>query len=128
PIDDVWAVGAYSDNGGVAGRTLILHWDGKSWTQAPSPNVAGEARALYAIAAVAANDIWAVGSANQQSLVLHWDGKSWSRVPSPGGIRATTNIPFDAVALSRDKVWAVGPGLSMRWDGTAWNTVPGSGP
>jgi hypothetical protein len=124
--NDVWAVGAYSENGSVAGRTLILHWDGRSWTQFPSPNAEGEARALYAIAAVSANDIWAVGSANLQSLVLHWDGKSWSRVPSPGGPRPVTYAPYDIVALSSSNVWVSGPGQTLHWDGAAWHAVPAS--
>src|SRR3954454_23616981 len=48
--NDVWAVGGYP-------TTLIVHWDGTTWSVVSSPPTGGE---LNAVAAVAANDIWAV--------------------------------------------------------------------
>src|SRR5438034_3887702 len=89
--NDVWAVGRYDPQGGGS-STLILHWDGVSWSIVPSPNptVYNE---LRAVTAAALNDVWAVGyhfvsSLNpqvlgQQTLIEHWDGTSWSIVPSP---------------------------------------------
>src|SRR4051812_26000990 len=49
------------------------------WQQVSSPNVGSGNNYLYSVAAVAANDIWAVGyyttTTNlQQTLTVHWDG------------------------------------------------------
>jgi hypothetical protein len=91
---DVWAVG-YQRNG--AHLTLVLHYDGSSWTVVPSPNPSTAYNAdneLRSVAALAPDDIWAVGMyQNEQTsihqhrtLIEHWDGTSWSIVssPSPG--------------------------------------------
>lgn len=84
---NAWAVGGMSASDGR--HVLIEHWDGSEW-QANSPSVHGN---LCGIAAISANDMWAVGEdtylgscegvAGHDTLTLHWDGKSWSRVPSP---------------------------------------------
>ena len=59
--DDAWAVGAarsdYSGNGAV----VIMHWDGSAWriVAAPAPGASSQ---LTGLVALAANNIWAVGS------------------------------------------------------------------
>jgi hypothetical protein len=78
--NDVWAVGvrAHRAAGGSIDRTLIEHWDGSSWRVVPSPNIgrATYRRAnfgwtpasdneLVSVAAVSADDIWAVGDAGR---------------------------------------------------------------
>ena len=71
-----------------ASQTLVLHWDGFAWSIVPNPNppVVVDAT-LNAIAAVSANDVWAVGfyasSGIYQPLIEHWDGSAWSVAPSP---------------------------------------------
>ena len=55
---------------------------------------------LNAIDAVAADDIWAVGS---PGLTEHWDGNAWSVVPFP------STVGLSAVAaVASDDVWALG--------------------
>ena len=59
-----------------------------AWRLVPSPNAGTGSNYLYDVAAVAANDIWAVGyyttTGNiQQTLTLHWDGLVWTHIPSP---------------------------------------------
>src|SRR5689334_5233926 len=76
--NDVWAVGEY--NGGQSGawQTLIEHWDGTSWTIVPSPNYAYTPNHLYAVTAIASNDVWAVGRIGDNdfphdyALTEHW--------------------------------------------------------
>ena len=48
--NDVWAVG-YSSGALTQNPidTLVLHWDGVSWSQVPSPNVTGVANQLFGI-------------------------------------------------------------------------------
>ena len=65
------------------------------WSVVPSPNGSSTSN-LSAVAAVSANDIWAVGSSGNQmsgaqTLIEHWNGLSWSVVtsPNPGSIYNT---------------------------------------
>src|SRR5439155_450022 len=83
---------------------------------------------LFAVDAVASNDIWAVGRSFQeaQTLTIHWDGSNWSIVPSPNGIG--DNILFGVAGLSTNDVWAVGNAgslatLAIHWDGSSWSFV-----
>ncbi len=157
--DNVWAVGFHNSGSPPSANAtsvsspdmpLILHWDGKSWQNTPSPNVnlGTLSSRLYSVSAVSANDIWAVGSysdANSpemeleanigQAVVLHWDGSAWkfvSNLPTTGKVSS-----LDAVAaIAPDDVWAAGyytiygsvdsngkpipHALFLHWDGKAW--------
>src|SRR5438045_9623651 len=57
------------------------------WSVVPSPNGSSSSN-LSGVAAVSANDIWAVGSSGNQmsgaqTLIEDWNGTSWSVVTSP---------------------------------------------
>jgi hypothetical protein len=58
----VWAVGSISD--GIYTETLLLEWSGDHWTRAavPSPGGATGDSYLYGVAAIAPNDVTALGS------------------------------------------------------------------
>jgi hypothetical protein len=101
------------------------------WTEVPG-GAAPHPSALYGIAAVSDNDIWAVGSWGQEGgrgLIEHWDGTNWS---------VATVLPFGTLlfgvaARSSSDVWAVGqivvPGgqeqtLVEHWNGRRWVAVP----
>ena len=68
---------------------------------------------LRGVAAVSANDIWAVGYSSDPStgashtLTEHWDGTAWSVVPSPDTTTGL-NILTAVTALSTGNVVAVG--------------------
>jgi hypothetical protein len=100
---------------------LIEHWDGKTWTITPNLTIAQGVSALHGVAAISANDVWAVGG----PLIEHWDGVSWKVVSQPG---ASSHGFLSAIAAIRSKdVWAVGRGngaLIEHWDGVAWKVVP----
>ena len=109
--NDAWAVGSRA--GGLpefqASRvTLTVHWDGSSWTGVPSPNVSNRSHELIAVAAIASNDVWAVGCYRNigelyKTLVIHWDGVSWTIIPSfnyPG-----ENILYGVSGTSANDVW-----------------------
>ena len=73
--NDAWAVGEYLDGSGP-NRTLAEHWNGTSWSVVPSPN-----GYLYGVAAVTANDVWAVGTRQNSTLIAHYnDGCSTATV------------------------------------------------
>jgi S-layer homology domain len=123
-VDDVWAVGYYSDVP-TSTQTVIRHWNGSAWTTEPSGTMVG---ALSDVAAIAADDAWAVGG----DIILHWDGTSWSPSPHPS---PAPGYSLDSIAaVSSTDVWAVGSftphssgapilTLAMHWDGTAWQPV-----
>jgi hypothetical protein len=117
--DNAWAVG-YSTPG-LAGQsatlTLILHWDGTTWSIVPSPNVGPNTNRLLGITANSADDIYAFGSnftadgsGNQMTLLLHWDGTSWTIVPSPNPTKGNflNDLLFAGVVPSPGSVWIFG--------------------
>jgi hypothetical protein len=131
---DVWAVGRYEPQGGGS-RTLVLHWNGTSWSIVPSPNAAVY-DGLYAVAAASATDVWAVGyyysNSAQRTLIEHWDGTSWSIVSSPNVGAHDNLLRAISVVPNSQIVWVVGyyyrddgnpSTLTQRWDGTAWSVV-----
>jgi hypothetical protein len=112
----------------------------------PSPAVTGGA--LYGTAALAPDDIWAVGTINtpgsrSQPLAEHFDGNSWQVVQAPAA--GSSSWLNSVAAVSSNDVWAVGghfvPGgdfhaysLIEHWDGNSWtiidsptSTVPSTG-
>ncbi len=99
--NEVWAVGSTYIN------TLTEHWNGTSWSVIPSPNV-DSGSILYATAATAANDVWAVGygAGRHQTLTEHWDGTSWTIFPSPNV--SSFNSFYGIAALTANDLWAVG--------------------
>ena len=84
---DAWAVGV--DPNSTTNEALIENWNGTSWSVVPSPSVNGVADILFGVAAVSANNVWAVGRFGEtnanvlQTLTENWNGTSWSVVPSP---------------------------------------------
>jgi hypothetical protein len=129
------AVGWITSLGPPVGKTLIEHWDGTSWTHAPSPNP-GDGDGLDAVAVTSSSDAWAVGgyittSDTPKTLIEHWDGTVWTHVPSPSP--AGYYVSLDGVAAtSASDAWAVGAAgyqpLIEHWDGTAWARVPSPNP
>jgi hypothetical protein len=90
---------------------------------------------LYSVAAVAADDVWAVGwewtGSRYLAVAQHFDGRDWRsvHVPSPG-VQYTTLLGVTAIG-SRD-VWAVGRydngfgaqyTLAEHWNGRRWSVV-----
>jgi hypothetical protein len=142
---DAWAVGFQNDNQLNASRTLTEHWDGQKWTVVPSPNPgstpacahSNTGNMLNAIAAVASNDVWAVGfkftcTAALTPLIIHWDGTKWSNVNSPPLLTNDNSALNGIVAFSSSNIFAVGyqPAsngavrtLVEHWDGTKWSVA-----
>lgn len=91
---------------------------------------------LSGAAAIADNDIWAVGNIGENTtaqitLAEHFNGSSWSVIPTPS-VRGG-NLASVAGAASND-VWAVGyqaagtsvTALIEHWNGASWSVVPGA--
>jgi hypothetical protein len=130
--NDAWAVGGYDTTSNGPGQTLIEHWNGASWSVATSPNVGTHDNRLNAVAAVAANDVWAVGnyrdSNTSYTLVEHWNGTAWSVATSPNV--GTASSLSSVTVVSANDIWAVGNSginttstLTEHWDGIGWSLV-----
>src|SRR5919201_6257240 len=91
--EDIWAVGRYNSGRPptVTGRdTLAMHWDGAAFTIVPTPNPTWPGADFFTLEdvdAVASNDVWAVGSAQDfaslksTTLIERWDGSEWTIAP-----------------------------------------------
>jgi hypothetical protein len=137
----VWAVGWAQDLNGpqYVKRTLIQHFDGKSWTIVQSPNPRNDTDSqLHSVSVTATTDAWAVGASHNGSLpsrtlIAHWDGIQWSTVSSPSPDRQFNELRGIA-ALSSNNAWAVGyrggtksetpiETFILHWDGASWRQV-----
>jgi hypothetical protein len=132
-----WAVGS-----AVTGRTLVEHWDGRSWKQVASPSPGGRpGSVLSSVAAAGSAGAWAVGyfstGAAVETLIERWNGRSWKQVasPSPGGSRGSSTLSGVAVT-GPSNAWAVGSyerghtyrTLIEHWNGRAWKQVASPSP
>jgi hypothetical protein len=134
---DIWAVGYYRPNiQNAPSHALSVHWDGSNWIEVLTPEV-GTSNALLGVAAISANDVWAVGSyvaGRTFTLVLHWNGTEWSQITSPSPGSGSSYLQ-GVTALSSTDVWAVGDynypssqTLILHWDGTQWSHVSSPSP
>src|ERR1051326_860019 len=82
---NAWAVGDYcTPRRCSVTNTLILHWNGTTWSTVVSPDP-GTHNGLDAVSATTPRNAWAVGSTcvsvfgcRPSALILHWDGTTWS--------------------------------------------------
>lgn len=132
---NAWAVGVLGNYGSSNDATLTEHWNGSTWSVVKSPRP-GNSSYLYGVAAVATNDIWAVGSygtggSGSSTLTLHWDGTHWRKVssPSPSSFSSLNAV----TAISTNDVWAVGyqnlgPAIALveHWNGSSWSVSNGA--
>jgi hypothetical protein len=125
---DVYAVGYTGSPLGTT-HTLLLHWNGSTWSAVTSPApVSGGA--LMGVTATATSG-WAVGyyatgqaAIDYRTVIFRLSGSAWTRM-------GTTNLGSD-VALSgvattsATTTWAVGDevgqitGVVARWNGRGW--------
>jgi hypothetical protein len=88
--DDVWAVGVTGSLWGEGAETLVLHWDGLSWSIVPGPTPMNQAR-FDDVSVTPSGNVWAVGGAQD-----HEDGNyyplvaQFQRVPCPAPTGSTS--------------------------------------
>lgn len=139
---NIWAVG--SSSSGETSQTLVEQWNGRTWQVIPSLNAPHSIYSdLGSVVAIAANDIWAVGSSESYSsyetstLIERWSGSSWQIVPSPN-VGTHGSLLADAAAPSANDLWAVGwyidstnflpKNLIEHWNGKAWHIAKSPNP
>jgi hypothetical protein len=118
---DAWAAGFTGGFNITRRRTLLLHWNGRAWSQvtrpAPIPGF------LDAVTATASGG-WAVGGVpNGQNwpgaLALRLAGTTWSRVRMPDSLQVA------GVAITgKNAAWAIGyteqQSALAHWNGHTW--------
>jgi hypothetical protein len=136
PTGHAWTVG-YATDANYVDRTLIEHYDGTTWSVLPSPSPGAGSSILFGVAAVADNDVWAVGAQQDANglwttLTEHYNGTAWTVTPSPNP-GAGGDLLFGVTAVSSGSVYAVGQQagstfpdslLVEHWNGSAWSAEP----
>ena len=143
PRGTAWAVGLIQPPTQAPSSTVALHQDIADWEQVPTPNPYPNANRLDAVAGLADDDVWAVGSgtagggSRSGTLIEHWDGAAWSVVRSPNPPQRLSFLDAASVQ-SRTDAWAVGNsqdalGTSLttlieHWNGRRWTILPSPNP
>lgn len=119
-----------------ASNTAIAQSCPYSWNIANSESPGTVANELREVAAVADDDIWAVGlyqnNTIPRTLIEHYDGTAWTTIASPN-VGNDYNVLEGVIAIAADDVWAVGSyidantgverSLILHYDGTDWTVV-----
>lgn len=113
--DDAWAVGEVrnTDDSKTA-RSLLLHWDGSSWSRVDSPDPGAVTTTLLAVDAAGPGELWAVGytldtvtddpdpDELSHAVALHLAGGRWRVLRSSQA--TVTEFTGVVVAAPRDVV------------------------
>jgi hypothetical protein len=140
-----WAVGLYElPSGAPPVFNEALHWNGKKWALASTPQpggtAAGDLNFLSGVRCPSASTCFAVGTAGTTDAplnqVLRWNGSIWSTisVPSPGGTATDSRSQLFGLGCSSiDNCWAVGSyntavsaatfNQVLHWNGSAWSQI-----
>lgn len=141
---DAWGIGSYSSSDGHSVPSLIVHWNGTTWKQVPSPFPGGvRSVSLAGVTAASPGRAWAAGSSfselvGNKTIIDRWNGTAWTHVRTPNVGSGFLNSSYlsAVAAASATSAWAVGYSsagagtriLIMGWNGTAWRQVRGPKP
>jgi len=132
---DIWAAGYQSIASGSPSSTLILHFDGTTWTVVPSPNP-GQPSSLAAVVATSDGLIWAAGfyydGTQGKTLLLRGDESGFTALPGED-YSGEGNVLLGIAAAGPGDIWAAGyhypsgtsdyQGLIEHYDGKQWRRV-----
>lgn len=110
--NEVWAVGYNRD------EPLIIRWDGREWSQVPSPATGP----LLRVWGSGDSDVWILGLRE----LLHWNGARWSS-RAVGGVAIDPRSPGASglTMIGDNDGWFVSYGGQMvRWSGSEWSEPP----
>jgi len=131
------AVGGYND--GSVNRTLLLEWDGITWSIVQSPNAGSSRDRLTGVSCVSATFCLAVGTyidSDWRTLAEVWNGATWSVLPSANAAEVNGIVPADelksvscvtassCVAVGDYSAGAASQNFVATWDGSTWSIVP----
>jgi hypothetical protein len=110
--DNVWASG-YETESSNFHVPYVLHWNGKTWSLVKTPNIGNTGSSLFAITAVSASNVWAVGHSQSDNgtittLSEQFNGSTWSVVPSPNPGLLGVDTLFGVAAAGGSQLFAIG--------------------
>lgn len=116
---DVWEAG-------VSTALELKHWDGSTWADYPTNDVAY----VFGLWGSSTADIWGMG-ASPTSAAYHWDGEAWTFQAidtSPneaGNIRAVWGSGANDVWAAGVVSISSGPAVAStyHWDGSTWTSI-----
>jgi hypothetical protein len=137
------AVGQYNTQ--TATKTMVVRWDGHTWTLQTGANVpTSPVNGLAGVKCMTSTNCFAVGtsyaatwaSSAQSTLIEHWDGATWAIVPSPNQAGANNSTLAAVACVNNGNCYAVGSydtntltnTLIEHWNGASWNVVPSPNP
>jgi len=148
PSGEVWFVGNVTTTYPTYNLPLVLRWSEGEWSYVDTVTLRAQGEYpyadrggfLYEAAALASDDVWAVGiaagfgdgAATSIPLAVHWDGSTWTEVNVPRVANRHHELD-DVCMIASDDVWAVGDyrniagafrAVSYHWDGSTWSYVP----
>jgi hypothetical protein len=100
---EVWAVGAKQDGNGLW-HTLTERWNGSDWTLVDAVDAGSNGNQFYAVKAIAANNVFAVGQKAgaafpNEALIERWNGHAWTLVSTPADGSASA-LPLGVTATA----------------------------
>jgi hypothetical protein len=117
---DIWAVGTAASSGyrNRVVQSVMLHYNGSSWTQFTVPDNSG----LTAVAAISPTDAWAVAA---DGNILNWNGTSWTVETTAFNSPAVATPAIAAVSATN--IWIAGVVASgefavAHYNGTSWSS------
>ena len=133
---DCVAVGEI-DGAAGAGTTLIMHWNGSTWTLEPTPATPGHSAFIEDVRCPSASNCLAVGDTytpagtnaitDVSGIAERWDGHTWTMLPT-APLASGTTTDFSAVACPASSTCVVvgstddsgvAP-LAERWNGSTF--------
>lgn len=127
PNGDVWAVGPFTDMGGVVGASDVARWDG-TWHTVGTPTIIAGSFPIQVAFGADGSFYYCTGS-----LVRKWNGAAWSTIGTAGGGLVAASV----IRAPNGDIIVIGSFLSMngtpaqylaRWDGSAWHALNGTPP
>jgi hypothetical protein len=134
---DIYAVGESENHGtGATYQSLIMHYDGNTWSVVQSPNQSNGSNWLQSISLIGGTTSFlAVGYYENggfaNTLIEQWAGSNWNIVSSPNG-GSYNSLLYGVSAPDASNAWAIGNYYSSNaavqtliehFDGTSWSIV-----
>ncbi len=132
-----WAVGDNPSDAanlsGAGANVLAYHWNGHTWSSAPTPAPSAALSAGFeprSVACLTSSDCWLVGSEGvdlgegaagplpqYRAMAMEWNGDTWSEIPLAQS--SSTDVHLGAVACASETCFAVGYYTGAFVQGTA---------
>jgi len=122
---DAWAVGQTCDELTGFCSPLILHWNGKTWSDVKISKLTGLYADLYQVVDISPVDAWAVGFSIFGPFALNWNGHAWRIVTEPGSSEYGGALNSASAIPGTSELWALeaasGGQFLLKWNGTSFH-------